>query len=396
MTARNAVPPVIRSRKHLEAQGVSFLPAGAQAPTSLPLTPDGITYTMAQETAWLDAQYFAVGRWDGSLSIFKFNDSPMAGPVIARAVNTPAFEGVQMITWVAPGIFVSSNDDASIILWQSLSGTWTDLTTIGTLAYDPSLGVANSADCFLLGQEIYLVVGHANGYLSIWGSSTQGTTFQFQQSINVQNPNPTNPWGIHNIRGVTLMFSTDQTGYIVSGSEDGFLSVVSVPDGTVLSQTVYNPGAQRGINGVAALGQNLLVANCAVGPSDKNLWYYWVNQDWSITLKDSTNLRVNPAAPQVFNFCTIWAFFNQQVGFLASTEEGALWMGTVTNTSLNVLGYEPVFGALGSSLGSALAWNVNGELAVVNYNLYEFKTQSGQALLPDQNPERLTVPPPGR
>lgn len=88
------VPPVIRSRQHLTAQGVSFVPPGGVTPSTLPITADGVTYTMAQETTWLDTQHFAVGRWDGSLCIFALNNSPTAGPVISKAVNTPAFEGV--------------------------------------------------------------------------------------------------------------------------------------------------------------------------------------------------------------------------------------------------------------------------------------------------------------
>jgi hypothetical protein len=57
---------------------------------------------MAQETAWVATRHFAVGRWDGSLSISASNDSPTAGPVISKVINTPAFEGVQMIIWLAP------------------------------------------------------------------------------------------------------------------------------------------------------------------------------------------------------------------------------------------------------------------------------------------------------
>lgn len=80
---------------------------------------------------------------------------------------------------------------------------------------------------------------------------------------------------------------------------------------------------------------------------------------------------MNPSAPQVFNFCAIWGVFDNQVGFLASTEEGALWVGTVDSSqNLSVIGYQNVFG----SLGSALAFNFNGNLVVINYNLYEFTT----------------------
>jgi len=384
------IPPVIRSREHLAAQGVSLVPPGSVAPSTLRITPDGVTYVMAQETTWLDPQHFAVGRWDGSLSIFAFNDSPTAGPIINKAVNTPAEEGVQMITWLAPGVFASSNDDSSIIVWSSPSGNWTDLYSMAVLQFDPSLGVANSGDTMVLtnGNVLYLAVGHANGFLSIWAGYTDGTGLQFVKSIDLRNPNPTNPWGLHNIRGVSSLFFNSSAGYLVTGSEDGYISVVRLPDGAIMSQTVYNPGAQRGINSVAAFGQNLLIANCSVGPADKNLWYYWIDgNDFSVTLKDSTNLKVNPTAPQVFNFCTVWGLFTQQVGFFASTEEGALWVGVVNpNQTLSILGYQNVFGAL----GSALAFNISGRLIVVNYNLYEFIASQNQAAA-DQHPERLPL-----
>ncbi len=383
------IPPVIRSREDLAAKGISLVPPGNVAPSALPITPDGVTYTMAQETTWLDANHFAVGRWDGSLSIFSFNDSPTAGPIITKAVNTPALEGVQMITWLSYGVFASSNDESSIIIWSSKSGAWSDLSTMSTLQYDSSLGVANSGDTLIIGNVLYLIVGHANGFVSLWSGNSDGTGMRFLRSVDLRNPHPTNPWGLHNIRGVASMFTLGSTGYLATGSEDGYICVLRMPDGAIMSQTVYNPGAQRGINSVATLGQNLLIANCAVGSADKNLWYYWIDgNDFSVTLRDSTNLQVNPSAPQVFNFCTIWGFFNNQVGFFSSTEEGALWVGTVSaNQKLNVIGYQTVFGAL----GSAMAFNINGNLAVINYNLFEFTTTNKKLSSRDPNPERLPV-----
>jgi hypothetical protein len=381
------IPPIIMSRQHLIAQGVSFVPPGGVSPVTLPITADGVTYTMAQETTWLDRQHFAVGRWDGSLGIFAFNESPTNGPVISKVVNTPAFEGVQMITWLAPGVFASSNDESSIIVWSSASQHWTDLQS-AALKYDPSLGVANSGDSIVLGERLYLAVGHASGFISFWSGNTDGTGLKLYQVVDLRNSKPTNPWGLHNIRGISTMFSTGSTAYVVSGSEDGYISVLGLPGGEIMSQTVYNPAAQRGINSVAAFGQNLLVANCSVGSNDKNLWYYWIDgDDFSVTLKDSVNLQVNPSAPQVFNFCTIWGVFNGEVGFFASTEEGALWVGTVgSSQNLAVIGYQNVFG----SLGSALAFNFNGNLVVINYNLYEFTTSPSLAKKTvDENPERL-------
>ena len=242
----------------------------------------------------------------------------------------------------------------------------------------------------MLANRLYLAIGHANGFISLWSGNPDGSNLEFYRSVDVRNPNPTNPWGLHNIRGISTLFSMGSTAYVVSGSEDGYICILRLPDGAIMSQSVYNPAAQRGINSVATLGQNLLIANCSVGPNDKNLWYYWMDgNNFSVTLKDSVNLQVNPSAPQVFNFCTILGIFNNRVGFFASTEEGALWVGTVGNDqSLSVIGYQNVFG----SLGSALAFGSNGNLVVINYNLYEFTTSPSLARrAPGDNPERLPL-----
>jgi len=382
-------PLVLRSRRQLMQRGVTFVPPGAVAPARLPIQEDGTTYSMAQEAAWLDAAHFAVGRWDGSLSIFNFNPSRTNGPVITQAVSSPAAEGIQMIVWLAPGVFVTSNDDASLVVWRSASRTWQDLQAPQPLLFDKTLGVANSGDSFAVGDALFLVVGHANGYLSIWRGAPDASDLTLLKTVDVRSQHPVNPWGLHNVRGVCALLSTDARGYIVSGSEDGNLCVVSVPDGQIVSTTVYNPTAERGINSVAVLGQNILVANCSVGPSDKNLWYYTVDfESFRITLRDSTNLKVNPSAPQVFNFCTIWALYDGGVCFFTSTEEGALWMGTVADQRLAVIGYQEV----SSALGAALAFNVKGQLVMVNHNLYEFVTRSAPAVATEpanENPERI-------
>jgi hypothetical protein len=395
MTNQNAVGPIpviVRSRQDLEAQGVSFLPAGAVAPSQLPINEDGTTYSMAQETAWIDTQHFAVGRWDGSLSIFSFNQSQTEGPVITAAVSSPSSEGVQMITWLAEGVFASSNDEGSMIVWSSASGNWKDLQQLQTLNYNSTFGDANSGACFGLGNTLYLIAGHANGYVTIWSGTLAGTGWNLVTSVNVRSSHPVNPWNLYNVRGVSEIFSTGTTGYVVTGSEDGDLCVLEIPSGNILSRTVYNPNAQRGINSIATLGQNLLVANCSVGPNDQNLWYYWIDSsDWSINYRDSTNLKVNPTAPQVFNFDVIWALFSKGFCFFSSTEEGALWMGTISNEKLSIIGYQTVT----TPLGSALAFMIDGSLVLVSYNLYEFTTGSSVAAGTTgstADPERLPQP----
>ena len=394
MTNQNAsepLPVVVRSRQDLEAQGVSFLPPGAVAPSQLPINEDGTTYSMAQEAAWIDTQHFAVGRWDGSLSIFSFNQSQTAGPLITAAVSSPSSEGVQMITWLAQGMFASSNDAGSMIVWYSANGTWKDLQQIQTLTYNPVFGDANSGTCFDMNNALYLVAGHANGYVTIWTGTLKGTAWKLVTSVNVRSSHPVNPWNLYNVRGVSPVYWTSTVAYVVTGSEDGDLCVLEIPSGRIMSRTVYNPTAQRGINSIATYGQNLLVANCSVGPNDKNLWYYWINNDWSITLRSSTNLKVNPTAPQVFNFDVIWGAYSGGVCWFSSTEEGALWMGTISNNNLSVFGYQTVT----TPLGSALAFMVGGYLVLVSYNLYEFTTGSSVAVGSNgssANPERLPQP----
>jgi hypothetical protein len=125
------------------------------------------------------------------------------------------------------------------------------------------------------------------------------------------------------------------------------------------------------------------VANCSVGPDDHNLWYYSLDGG-KIELRDQKNLKIDPAAPQTFNFCTIWARYKDGVCFFSSTEEGALWMGTENGGKLSLLGYQ----AVTSPLGSALAFNAGGQLIMASHDLYEFVTGAASTASAG-NPELL-------
>jgi WD40 repeat protein len=329
---------------------------------------------MVQELAWLDSSHFVVGRWDGSMSVFDFQTSASQGPLMTTVVNSPAQEGVQMITPVAPLLFVSANDAQSLILWSSPTGAWDDVSAVQRLNYSSSYGVANSGAAFPSadGTRLYLVVGHETGYLSIWSGTPAGFDLTLLTAVNLSNSHPVNPWNLHNIRGVAYVSQDAGGSYVVTGSEDGNLTVVQIPSGKVMSAVVYNPQAQRGINSIAYSAQGLLVANCAVGPTDKNLWYYAINPtNWAITLIDSTNLVIDKSAAQVFNFDVIWGT-STSTGpcWFASTEEGYLWMGVVSSTAINVIGSQMVTSPLGAALGITPA----GSLAFAAFNLYQFIT----------------------
>ncbi|MFZ5700695.1 MAG: hypothetical protein ACOY4P_05010 [Pseudomonadota bacterium] len=255
-------------------RSLAALSGGPVSAPELPIQAAGTTYTMAQEAAFIDDKHYAVGRWDGTLSLFAFTDSPTQGPLIAKAVNSPAQEGVQMIVPLEPSAlaFASSNDEQSLLVWASATGDWSNLAVAATLSFDASLGVANSGTTVDASGVQYLVVGHANGYVSIWLKGSGLADWTCTAVTDVCAAKPVNPWGLHNIRGVANVELGDGRGYVVTGSEDGNLTIVRVSDGTILSATVYNPAAQRGINSLAVAGSTLLVANCAVGAADSNLW----------------------------------------------------------------------------------------------------------------------------
>lgn len=362
-----AIPLVLRSRAALNTDA---------EPTSdgLPITALGTTYTMAQEATWIDEGHYAVGRWDGSLSIFSFTESPTTGPIIAKAVNSPAQEGIQMITALPGGrAFITSNDDQSALVWAANQPNWSDLAPVATLSFDSSFGVANSGAVVRVGSTLYFVMGHANGWVTVWTASS-ATGWVQTATVDVRSGHPVNPWGLTNVRGVAPLASPDPNyGYVVTGSEDGNLTVVRTPDGKIMNAVVYNPAAQRGINSIATNGDLLLVANCAVGPQDSNLWSYGITPGtWEIQNTGRANLAVNPSAPQVFNFDVVWAAPGSSPNFFCSTEEGVLWMGQITQSGgLLMQGSTSI---IGGALGSAICCQ-NGQLTATAYDLHEFQLQ---------------------
>jgi len=67
---------------------------------------------MAQETAWLDPQHFAVGGGMASLSIFAFNDSQLRGQYLQGRQHTRL--GGRADDYLAcVRVFASSNDESS-------------------------------------------------------------------------------------------------------------------------------------------------------------------------------------------------------------------------------------------------------------------------------------------
>ena len=353
---------------------------------ALPISHLGTTFTMAQQACWVSLDHFAVGRWDGSLSVFNKTTSKTEGPVISTAVSGPADQGIQMLGWIAPNTFISSNDASSMTVWNSPSGTFQDLVVTQTIQYDTSYGVANCSTVQNLGSTLYMATGHEGGFLLIWSAGMDGSGMTFVKAVDLTSANPVNPWGLQNIRGASWFISDSQSIKVATGSENGEICVVDVPSGEVLSRTLFNPTAKRGINAISVAGQNLLVANCSVGSSDKNLWYYWINgNDWSVTLRDSINLIVDTSRAQVFNFDVNWGWYTGGLCFFSATEEGQLWMGTTTaNNKFSILGNDKVAVA---DLGAALAAGL-GSVVYTAYNVTAFDTADSPVSL-QNDPNRM-------
>lgn len=363
------IPPVLRSRNALlRAKNI-------QVDEALPLTQYGTTYDYVQVARWLDADHFAVGRWDGTMSIFQFDTAPYVGALINEAVNSPSSAGVQMITVLPSHTIATSGDDSSLMLWISRSGSWSDLKCEVTVPYDESLGVATSGAWFPTGPvNSTLVVGHSSGFVTMWSFNSWARRLYLVNTVDVRNPNPINPFDSHYMYGMCPLVGSGANASVVCGSDDGYVSIVKVPSGVVLSQTVFNPSAQRGINSVSALGRKLLVANCSVGSADRNLWYFDVDPvTGQLTLLDSMNLIIDTQRVQSFNFDVTWGQYASGPCWFAGTEEGALWMGTA-DTTLNLIGQQSLDDG---AIGAALAFNdAPGRLVATIHSINQFGTGS--------------------
>jgi hypothetical protein len=377
--------PLLRSEQELLRAGAKSQPTLPLAPFALPIQPEGVTFNMAQSAAWIDGDHFAVGRWDGSLTVFRFSAASNRGPLIAVAACTPSAEGVQMITWVADRLVVTSNDDRSFAVWRP-NDAWDRLLLVRRVDYDPLFGDANSGDVLVLDGRIWLAVGHAHGFVSIWCAREGSTTLDFVEAVDVRSATPTNPWELHNVRGIGAVEAPEWPPCFVTGSEDGDLCVITVPDVRLASRRTYNEAARRGINAVAVDGADVLVANCAVGSKDHNLWYFRLDPaTLQLRACDAAMLKIDPEIEQAFTFATVWAEDDEGRCFFASTQEGALWMGRLApHGRLALIGYQRVT----SPVGAAMAWANNGNLAFVGYDLYEFNT-APKSQLRNAKPNRL-------
>lgn len=315
MIRRNPIPLAVA------VAWLQTIPCFGQTPpnvsSSVGLKSVGQTFNMAQSAAWLAKDRFCIGRWDGSITVFRPAKTPTEfGPVLVNVLATPARQGIQLVAPVPGGRLVASNDEASLALWNDPES---DTAVATVLRYDNKYGVAVSAAC----ADKYLVTGHSEGYILLWDVSDEAVTFRQAQSI--RSPDPIK-WQFQSwhIRGIAFW----RPDVCVTGSEDGDICLVSVPELNVLARQRYNPAAQRGINAISVSDNVLAVVNCSVGPADKNFWTFELSEK-HITPKASLNLVKDLKASQVFDFSVQLSRFQGRLYFVAGTQEGLVWLGHI-------------------------------------------------------------------
>jgi len=316
----------------------------------------GQTYSQAQCLQWIDDQRFAVGRWDGSVTIFRRPASPgETGPVIVQALVPPASIEIGWVAVLPTNWLVTSNAVDSLALWRP-SGNRFHLARV--VKYDPAAGSFNSG-CMMqpCGGEDY-VSGHANGRIIRWRINKDGTLLP-QQVIDIRSPEPVKcPFPLKNVRAVVPW----KNQIVITGAEDGDICMVDMSSGKILHRQRYNPTASRGINGLALLGDFLLVSNCTVGTNEPNLWLYRVT-DSGITLLDSRYVTTALTIPAVHSMDLALYQTMNGTRFFVSTGEGLLWNGKIENNRLKPLdsiltgkrGVAPVFDLLPHAEFMALA-----------------------------------------
>jgi len=122
----------------------------------------GTTYNWAQSADWLGESRFVVGRWDGTLTVFRPKSAADEfGPVLVDSLATPSRQGIQLVGKITEGVFISSNDAKSLVVWKSgRSGYEGDIKE-----YDSKYGVAvSSATVWAKGGQL-LALGHSEGYV---------------------------------------------------------------------------------------------------------------------------------------------------------------------------------------------------------------------------------------
>lgn len=299
------------------------LPAhAAGAAPDVPVRTVFTSYGGALSAAWMHDRDVVVGRLDGTLLVYRMEHDALR---LQQALVTPTREAARSLTRLDDSAFVSSDGGSAFGLWARPARRGA-FRLVRSVRYPAKLGPVTSG---LPIDSAVLVLGHAEGWLSFWDRRA-ALAPKYLGAVDARLLQPpissvSTPavYGLARLDASTLLAATDEGGLVT----------VDLRARKALRRQLYNPRAQRGINGVAVRGEYLLVANCAVGEDDANLWLMRRAGDGFAVL-DRVHLRAE-GSQQTF---ALGAQFvdAQGSGFVVSTEKGGLWYGTIEADKLNV------------------------------------------------------------
>src|SRR6266700_2216738 len=186
-------------RGSMAAIAILLSVTAADARGAQSIQPAGTTVAFAQTMSWLDKTHFVVGRWDGTISIFRIPNPNEFGPVVTQAMALPSGHGVEMVAAVDQATIASSDTHDAIILWRRKATPIGDpgkgFEVSERLPYDPSYGTANSGLALTVSGKQYLISGHESGYVIFWTKMADGT-FKLAKAVDAKSTSaPANPWG---------------------------------------------------------------------------------------------------------------------------------------------------------------------------------------------------------
>jgi WD40 repeat protein len=316
--------------------------------------PTSELYCLAQTVIWLDDETIAVGKWDGSVTIFKYAEKLS----IEQALVLPHKGPVTALAKIDEYSFISSDGPNSLVVWTRGE----DQTYFLSQSYQFD-EIYGAVDCALLvdnTKDSRLLTGHINGYLLVW--KVRDGLFDLEATMDLRSDDPIDsPFPLSNIRKIAFW----KNDLVITASEDGDLCLVDFIKNQVKHRQRYNQTAKRGINDIAILGDYLLLSNCSVGTADKNLWLYRIERE-NFTCLDSLNLISDQANEQVFTFQLGLLSAYNHVCFVCTSGERLLWFGKIKNNRF----YNIHFRKNSLSGGAALALHPSRKLcASANYNI---------------------------
>src|SRR6478752_9661347 len=92
-------------------------PGFADQRSAQSVKPAGVTFNLAQVLDWIGEGVFAVGRWDGTISVFRVPGPNEFGPMILQAMSTPSGRGIEMLAVADDLRFFTSDGPNRLTLW---------------------------------------------------------------------------------------------------------------------------------------------------------------------------------------------------------------------------------------------------------------------------------------